>query len=353
MKFGNLIKAERLTRRVTMTDLAHRMGIDKALMSKIENGQRLATKDQVKKLIEELKLDGPKFLSLWLSDKILYEIRDEAYALEALRIAEEEIQYQMLDGKAFRPDSSLQKMLDELDELKTEWQNKKPLNKIQLSKMKEHYNLLYTCESNKIEGNTLTLKETFLVVKEGLTIGGKTVNEHLEAINHSDATDYLSELVSSGEDFSERILKELHYLILKGIDRENAGAYRKVPVYIGGSNFVPPQPFLISKLMEDVFYYYQVNKDKIHPVLMAADLHEKIVTIHPFIDGNGRTCRLVMNLILLANGYTICVLKGDQRSRMKYYSALEKVQLKNDRQAFYKLVVQGCIHSVKEHINMS
>lgn len=210
----------------------------------------------------------------------------------------------------------------------------------------------YTYESNRIEGNTLSLQETHLVVNEGITIGGKSVREHLEAINHAEAVSYIEQLVTDKMDFGPRVLMELHYLILKGIDKENAGRYRKVPVRISGSEHVPPQPYMLEKLMEEYFLHYDQQKSILHPVILAAEMHERLVSIHPFVDGNGRTSRLVMNLILLKHGFTIANLKGDLSSRLAYYKALEAVQVENNPEVFYHLVADAVADSLKNHLDM-
>lgn len=196
----------------------------------------------------------------------------------------------------------------------------------------------YTYESNKIEGNTLTLQETALVVEKGLTIGGKTVTEHLEVINHTQAIDYIKELAKAKSDISERDILQIHSLILQGIDKPNAGVYRSVPVIISGSKHKPPQPYLLNKLMEELMLWYNENKTELHTVELSALMHLKLVTIHPFIDGNGRTSRLLMNLILLQNGFPIAILKGDDKSRLAYYNALEVAQTTNNESLFIKLI---------------
>ena len=129
----------------------------------------------------------------------------------------------------------------------------RPLPSDALQKIEEAYNIEYTYESNRIEGNTLTLQETELVVNEGVTIAGKSMREHLEAINHAEAIDYIRDFAKSDIEISERTIKEIHSLVLHGINRENAGRYRTVPVMISGSTHVPPQPYLLEKLMEDSY----------------------------------------------------------------------------------------------------
>lgn len=199
----------------------------------------------------------------------------------------------------------------------------------------------YTYESNKIEGNTLTLQETALVVEKGLTIGGKTITEHLEVINHTQAIDFIKDLAQSKNTISERDILQIHSLILQGIDKPNAGVYRKVPVIISGAKHKPPQPFLVPKQMEDVMLWYNENKEVLHPVELSAEMHERLVTIHPFIDGNGRTSRLLMNLILLQNNYPIAILKGDDKSRLEYYNALELAQTENNKKVFIELIANN------------
>lgn len=209
----------------------------------------------------------------------------------------------------------------------------------------------YTYESNRIEGNTLTLQETALVVEKGLTISGKPLKDHLEAINHVHALEYVKELACE-DVFTEGVLLDIHRFILQGIDNENAGKYRTVPVLISGSKHIPPQPYLVAKQMEDYFIWYGENKAALHPVQLAAEMHERLVTIHPFIDGNGRTARLVMNLLLLQAGYPIVMLKGDADSRLQYYNALEQAQVENDKQVFISLIADKELESLNRMLSI-
>ncbi len=226
----------------------------------------------------------------------------------------------------------------ELDQLKNELN---ALRHPQGDKVARAFDIEYTYESNKIEGNTLTLQETALVIDKGLTIGGKTLNEHLEAINHAYAIGYIKELAREKDTITERDILQIHALILQGIDRENAGGYRKLQVMISGAKHIPPQPFLLQKEMEDLINWYNENKNRLHPVELSAEMHERLVSIHPFIDGNGRTSRLLMNLILLQNGYPIAILKGDTENRLKYYETLETAQIDKDKQAFKNLIYEN------------
>jgi len=347
--FGKILKKERVKLNKTLFEVSINLGIDSAIISKIERGLRMATRKQVILFIQEYQLSEKEAFSYWLADKILYEIGDEFYIKEAFAVAESKINY--LSKSVEYPDK-IQGLIQKVDGFYQIWSKKKPLDKTQLLKMKEFFNVENTFQSNLIEGNTLTLQETHLVVNEGLTISGKSMNEHLEAINHYEALDYIVEVVQNKVPISERIVKEIHYLILKGIDRKNAGVYRSVPVYISGSSHKPPQPYLLAKMMEELFEFYENNKHKLHPVILAANMHEKLVTIHPFIDGNGRTSRLLMNLLLLKSGYPIISLKGDLESKLNYYKTLEQTQVSENYDPFLILILKTTIESLEQHIEL-
>lgn len=340
--------------KLSVKDLALKSGVDAALISKFENGKRMPTLDNLTVLGQILSIPIEDLKKIWLADKIYRILEHEEDAEGILTLAESRVQY-LTGSKALDLPAlglEVQEKLAAIDMLYNKWSSKKPLKGTHLEKIKEFFNIAYTYESNRIEGNTLSLQETHLVVNEGLTIGGKSMREHLEAVNHSEAAIFIEELVQNKEDLTSKVLMELHYLILKGIDRENAGRYRSVPVRISGSSHTPPQPYLIDKLMEDYFLNYNQQKSKLHPVILAAEMHERLASIHPFIDGNGRTSRLVMNLILLQNGYTIANLKGDNASRIAYYKALENVQVHNNPEPFYNLVANAVKESLEQHLDM-
>ncbi len=247
----------------------------------------------------------------------------------------------------------LRKLLRECDTLKARLAALRPLPAEALKKIDEAFAIEYTYESNRIEGNTLTLQETELVVNEGVTIAGKSMREHMEAINHREAIDYINDVAKNDIEISEHTIKEMHALILHGIDRENAGRYRTVPVMIAGSRHVPPQPYLIEKQMEDFMIKFKdMEKEKVHPVLIAAYLHDELVRIHPFIDGNGRTSRLLMNLYLLRNGYTIVNLKGSNEDKVRYYTALETSHIERNPEAFQMLIAKAETDSLKNYLSI-
>ena len=225
----------------------------------------------------------------------------------------------------------------EVDEKLAKLNSKRPLSKEATESLQKAINLEWTYNSNGIEGNTLTLKET-KVVLEGITIGGKPVKEHLEAINHENAIEYLEGLVKGKSEISEWNIKGLHQLILKGIDDDNAGRYRNHNVIISGAKHRPPEYIKVPELMEKLMINYD-DWDKYHPIVRASLLHGELVKIHPFIDGNGRTSRLVMNMDLMRSGYVPVIIKKD--NRLKYYEVLDKAHITGEYTDFVKLVTEA------------
>lgn len=224
---------------------------------------------------------------------------------------------------------------DDLDEKKKILDSKRPLPNQTLKSLEENFKLEWTYNSNAIEGNTLTLKET-KVALEGITIGGKTVREHLEAINHNEAISMLEEIIADNEELTEMDIKNIHAIVLKGIDSENAGRYRTENVIISGATHIPPESVIVPELMERLIYRYDEWKEKYHLIIVAALLHAEFVKIHPFIDGNGRTARLLMNFEAMRSGYPPIIIKVTDR--LKYYEALDEGAMTGDYTEFVKLV---------------
>jgi Fic family protein len=223
--------------------------------------------------------------------------------------------------------------------------------------LNKELDIKYTYESNCIEGNSLTLGETDQVINTGLTIGVKPLVDHLEAINHQEAIQYIRELAKDEIELSEREIKNVHSLILKGIQDEHKGQYKKQPVFVmqqDGSKHEFPQPYILPKLMEDFFLFFNENKNTLHPVEMAAHLHQKLVNIHPFIDGNGRTSRLIMNLYLFQHGYPVTVIDSEMSKRKEYYTVLSNyrgVISGGDSKPFQLFVAQKAKESLIEQLN--
>lgn len=343
-----LLKNAREEKGIKTRELAQLLGIDQALISKFESGSRKPTKEQVAKLAQVLDLDYETLMVAWLKERILYEIGTDELALKAMMLAEEQIKYNVSFVRK-SISKNLQNILNDIDALKNKLNQFRQFDSFRIAQALE---LEYTFESNRIEGNTLTLRETDLVINEGLTISGKSMREHLEAINHVEAIAYIKQLMERNFPLNERELLSVHNLILRGIIPEDAGRYRRVQIMIKGSSHMPPQPFVVAKEMEDYFIWYEENKSKMHPVVLAAEMHERLVTIHPFIDGNGRTSRLIMNLILLQNGYVIANIKGDYETRMNYYKTLETAQTSNNKEDFLLFIAQVEKECLERYINI-
>ena len=222
-----------------------------------------------------------------------------------------------------------------LDELKLKLDSFRPLNPYIVKNLHEDLVLRWTYHSNAIEGNTLTLKET-KVALEGITIGGKTLREHFEAINHKDAILFMEDLAQKEERLSEYSIKQIHSLILKNIDDENKGKYRTTNVIISGAEHKPPQSFEVQSQMQEFIKKYNENITKLHPIELASFVHIEFVKIHPFIDGNGRTSRLLMNLELIKAGFPPVVIKLEDR--LEYYKALDIANNENDYKPFLELM---------------
>ena len=237
---------------------------------------------------------------------------------------------------------------NEVDKLKKELDSKRPIPKETLRSLEESINLEWTYNSNGIEGNTLTLRET-QVVLEGITVGGKSIKEHLEAINHEKAILYLNDLVKENNPITEWNIKSIHQLVLKDIDDENAGRYRRENVTIKGAIHIPPDYLKVPELMEKLILNYE-NWNNFHPIIQAALLHGELVKIHPFIDGNGRTSRLLMNLDLMNHGYNPVIIKKEDR--LEYYEALDKAHTTGDYTDFIQLIIKIEIEILKKYLEL-
>ena len=236
-----------------------------------------------------------------------------------------------------------------IDLLKETIDKHRPFPKGLANSLQEKLIVEWTYNSNAIEGNTLTLSET-KVVLEGITIGGKSMVEHLEAINHREAILFVEDLIADKEPLSEWNIKNIHSLILKEIDNTNAGKYRKENVVISGAKHIPPKHYEIGELMQKLMAEYQNEWKKLHPVVRATLLHGEFVKIHPFIDGNGRTSRLLLNFELMKNGYPPIIIKNEERAR--YYDVLDLAHTTMNYKPFIKLVSELVIESEKLWVSL-
>jgi len=238
--------------------------------------------------------------------------------------------------------SGLNFNFSKIDTLKNEIDKYRPLSKNIVKSLREKLIIEWTYNSNAIEGNTLTMLET-KVVLEGITIGGKNVTEHLETINHKDAIEYLETLIKKNNDLTEWTLKNIHQLILKEIDDDNAGKYRAENVTISGARHIPPNHMILSELMQKLYVEYEKEWNNYHPVVKACLLHGEFVKIHPFIDGNGRTARLILNFELMKYGYTPIVITKERKA--EYYEALDIAHTSLDYSKFVQLISDFLIDS--------
>ncbi len=231
------------------------------------------------------------------------------------------------------------KIKDRIDEKLDRLNKFRPLPVVVVKKLKEQFEIEMTYNSNAIEGNSLTLKETYLVVNEGLTVKGKPLKDHLEAKNHQEALDYLYDLVEKDRKntFSENLIRSLNQIVQQDIDREWAGRYRNSGVIIGGASHRPPEAIDVPKQMKELIKWYSDNQ-KVHPVELASVIHHKLVYVHPFFDGNGRTSRLVMNIILMQAGFPLVVVMKTDRKR--YYTALSLAD-KGDYFSFVNFIARA------------
>jgi Fic family protein/DNA-binding XRE family transcriptional regulator len=343
----NLIQKARKSKGMRSRELAGLLGVDQSLISKFENGKRIPTESQLIQISNILSINLDELMKAWLMQKVLGEVKQYVFADEVLTMVQEELASYYPKRKF--DDLSIEKTLSEIDELKKQLDQ---IRSFENHRITEALELEYTFESNRIEGNTLTLRETDLVINKGLTVSGKSMKEHLEAINHDDAIHYVKELIAKDTAITKREVLGVHKLVLRGILPEEAGRFRRIQVMIQGSSHMPPPPYLVEKQMEDYFIWYERNKSALHPVVLAAEMHERLVTIHPFIDGNGRTSRLIMNMILLQNGFVIANIKGDNTSRYAYYEALDEVQTSGNKDSFIRFVAEIEKKSLERYLSI-
>jgi Fic family protein len=217
-------------------------------------------------------------------------------------------------------------MLVRVNEKKERLRKLRPIPAAALEKLRVGMMMEWTYHSNAIEGNTITLQETRVILSDGITVGGKTLREHFETLNHHEAIEKLQDLVREHYQLKASDILTIHALVLQRIEKEFAGRYRNAGVRITGANFTPPNALKVDALMEDLISWVN-EKNNIPVVVKAMIFHHRMVWIHPFFDGNGRTVRLMFNLLLMSAGYPPAIIL--QQDRKKYYDALNKCNLGN------------------------
>lgn len=235
------------------------------------------------------------------------------------------------------------------DEYKAKIDTFRPLSEQILAQLKAYFKISLTYSSNAIEGNSLTLNETKIIIEDGITIGGKSVREHLEVIGHSEAYDILFEFASN-KTITENDILKLHHLFYKHIDENKAGAYRDCNILITGSEFELPKHDKVPALMKQFASEIPQKQEEMHPIAFCAWLHERLVSIHPFVDGNGRCARLLMNLALIQSRYNIATIPPIVRN--DYIFGLQEAQLKNNDEPFVNFISEMVLESQKEYLRI-
>lgn len=227
----------------------------------------------------------------------------------------------------------------------------RPIHKTLLNKIRGNFQVEMTYNSNAIEGNTLTKKETFWIISEGLTIKGKSLKEHLEVKNHKEALDFLYELIEQNKKntISEHLIRQIHSLVVKEADKGIAGVYRNGDVFISGSDHTPPSGFRVPEEMNTLVKWIKKERYNYHIIELSALIHHKLVAIHPFWDGNGRVARIIMNILIIQAGYPMTIiLKNDRRRYYRVLSEADKGNYKN----LCEFLAQNVIRSLNVYLQI-
>jgi Fic family protein len=230
----------------------------------------------------------------------------------------------------------LQSTFERLYDKRAVLKKSRPLPTIALQKIKDSLSIEWTYNSNSIEGNTLTLQETQMVLQEGITVKGKSLREHFEAKNHEKAINFLFSIVNEGYEIRAIDILSIHSLVLNMIEEDFAGRIRNGGVRITGANYVPPNAKKVSDLLDALIDFVNTNPLQLNDIELATIFHHKFVWIHPFFDGNGRTVRLAMNLLLMRKGFPPAIILSNDRK--KYYEALNQANNGN----YQKLMLLMC-----------
>lgn len=239
---------------------------------------------------------------------------------------------------------------DELDRLSAQLKDKRPLTPTEVKRLHDEFIIENTYHSNAIEGNTLTLRETAMILQDGITIAEKPLKEHLDLIGYKDAFEYIFEISSQNVPLTEKVIKDIHTLVLMN-DYSNRGVYRRIPVFIVGAEHNPPQPYLVPIQMEQLISDYENLEQTKHIIECVSIFHLRFEGIHPFIDGNGRTGRLILNLELIKHGLLPINIKFTDRSL--YYSCFDDYYgCKHSSDSLTNLIAKYEIEELKKRLDI-
>ncbi|MGL4606197.1 MAG: Fic family protein [Eubacteriaceae bacterium] len=247
----------------------------------------------------------------------------------------------------------INQLLQRIDSNREMINDRRPLSPEEVKELDQYFKIGNTFSSNALEGNSLTLVETKVLLEDGITVGGKPIKDFYEATGHAKAYDFMLETArKEGLCFSEDMIQRLHFLFYNSVDSNQAGCYRNHQVFITGTEYIPPSPEDVPGLMMAFIDQLNERKEKMHPVLFAAYAHRHLVDIHPYADGNGRTARLLMNLILVNKGY--CVISIPPILRMDYIGALVIAQREKNSSddPFNKLIAECELEAQKDYARM-
>ena len=237
----------------------------------------------------------------------------------------------------------------DIDNLKDKLRSMRSLNQTELKRLREEFMIDNTYNSNAIEGNTLTLRETALIIQAGITIAEKPIKEHLDVIGHKDAFEYITALAEKNTVITEQIIKNIHSLVLMN-DADNRGIYRRIPVSILGAAHTPPEPYLVPERMERLIADYNRARREKHVIEAVSEFHLMFEGIHPFIDGTGRTGRLILNLELIKLGYLPVNIKFSDRK--KYYDCFDEYETSSKPDMLIELISDYETQELKRYIKI-
>lgn len=247
--------------------------------------------------------------------------------------------------------ATLNDLLQKADSYQKKIASARPLAKEELKSLDNYFRVGFTYSSNALEGNTLTISETKILLEDGITVGGRPLKDCYEAIGHGAAYDFMLELARRQDmNITEETIRRLHQLFYQKVDADQAGQYREIQVYISGTDYIPPAPEEVPRLMGHLVDQIHSSRTTLHPIELAAMAHKRLVDIHPFVDGNGRTARLLMNLILVNTGYGVVSIPPVWRN--DYINALSAARRLNDMEPFSKLIAECVIETERDYCRL-